>query len=92
MNGYRTVGYRPVLALAPVHYQVAGPRMGALVDMNVLDWVLLLGGAVVGGVGVNGLVNQVSSGRPNAVGILLDIVLAGVGLTLFVREGSKAAG
>jgi len=91
MNGYRNVGYRPVLALAPVHYQVAGARMGALTDMNALDWMLLAGGAVVGGLGVNGLVSQFSAGRPNAVGVLLDIVLAGVGLALFVREGAKAA-
>jgi hypothetical protein len=90
MNGYRN-GYRTVLALAPAHYQVAGPRMGALTDMNVFDWLLLAGGAVVGGVGVNGLISQASSGRPNAVGVLLNIVLAGVGLSLFVREGAKAA-
>ena len=92
MNGYRPAGYRPV-ALSPMHYQVAGrngAHMGALSSLNVLDWVLLLGGAVVGGVGVNGLVGQVTSGKMNAVSVLLDIVLAGVGLTLFVREGAKA--
>ena len=87
MNGY-SVAYRPVMH--PAHYQVAGPRMGAITDMNLWDWVLLAGGAVVGGIGVNGLVGQLSGGRPNAINVLLDIVLAGVGLTLFVREGAKA--
>jgi hypothetical protein len=58
--------------------------------MNVWDWLLLLGGAIVGGAGINGLIGQMT-GSFNAIGLLLDLVLAGVGLTVFFQKGAKLA-
>jgi hypothetical protein len=72
---------------------LAGARpaqLGAMSSMGGMDWVLLLGGAVVGGAGINGLINQFSGQTPNAINVLVDLVLAGVGLTLFVQKGSLA--
>lgn len=77
MIGYRAPAYRPV-------------QMGSMSSMGGMDWLLLLGGAVVGGAGVNGLISQFSGTKPNAIGVLVDLVLAGVGLTLFVQKGSQA--
>lgn len=77
MIGYQAPAYRPA-------------QMGAMSSMDGMDWVLLLGGAVVGGAGVNGLISQFNGPTPNAIGVLVDLVLAGVGLTLFLQKGSKA--
>lgn len=67
------------------------PQMGAMSSMGATDWLLLLGGAVVGGAGINGLVGQFSGpAKPNAIGVMIDLVLAGVGLALFVQKGSQA--
>ncbi len=65
--------------------------MGAMSSMGGMDWLLLLGGAVVGGAGINGLVNQFSGpAKPNAISVMVDLVLAGVGVALFVQKGSLA--
>jgi len=67
-------------------------QMGSLASMTMGDWGYLLGGAVVGGIGINGLASNFMGRRPkpNAVSVLVNIVLAGVGLTLFFDKGSKA--
>ena len=77
-----------------VRYQVPAYRpaqLGAVTSMTGPDWLLLLGGAVVGGAGINGLVSQFSGpGKANAIAVLIDVALAGVGLALFVQKGGKA--
>ncbi len=83
MIGYQTPAYRP--SIAP------RPQMGSMASMGGMDWVLLLGGAVVGGAGINGLVSQFTGpAKPNAIGVMVDLVLAGVGVTLFLQKGSQA--
>lgn len=80
MIGYQVPAYRP-----------SRPQMGAMSSMSGTDWLLLLGGAVVGGAGINGLRNQFSGPeKANAISVLVDIVLTGVGLTLFIQKGSQA--
>jgi hypothetical protein len=86
MMRYQVPAYRP----APMMAASRPLQMGSMASMTGIDWVLLLGGAVVGGAGINGLVSQFSSARPNAIGVLVDVVLTGVGLTLFVQKGSQA--
>lgn len=85
MIGYKAPAYRPAPMLA------SRPQMGAMSSMTGVDWLLLLGGVVVGGAGINGLRNQFTGPAPaNAISVLLDIVLTGVGLTLFIQKGSQA--
>ena len=85
MIAYHPVAFRP--APAPRFTMARGPQLGAPSSMNVWDWLLLLGGVIVGGAGINGLVGQFSSF--NAIGLLLDLVLSAVGLTLFFQKGAK---
>lgn len=86
MVRYQAPAYRPSIAMGASRHQ-----MGAMSSMGGMDWVLLLGGAVVGGAGINGLVRQFGGpGAPNAISVLVDIVLTGVGLTLFIQKGSQA--
>lgn len=90
MYNYAPPAYRPVRA----QQQIAAtrPQMGSLASMTGPDWLYLLGGAIVGGAGINGLVSQFRGPRirPNAVSVLLNVVLTGVGLALFVDKGGKA--
>ena len=72
------------LAYAPPSYE-----MGAPSSMDAGDWLMLGGGAIVAGVGVNGIVGQLSGNRFNAVGFLLDIVLLGFGGTIFLQKLGK---
>jgi len=82
MVRYQALAYRPNLGRSI--------QMGSPGSLDAGDWLLLLGGAVVGGAGINGLVRQFSGGQPNAIGVLVDLVLAGVGLSLFVQKGKLA--
>lgn len=86
MIAYQPPVYHPGISSTP------RPQMGSLSSMTVGDWLLLGGGAIVGGSGVNGLVGNFlgKKPKPNAVSILLNVILAGVGLTLFVDKGRKA--
>lgn len=88
---FRPVSFRPptlrphgpVLAYAPP-YEMGSPSM-----MTAGDWLLLVGGVVVTGVGVNGIIGQAVDGRFNAVGLLLDLVFLGLGGTVFVQKFGK---
>lgn len=83
------MNYRPVYNPAP--RAVARPQLGSLSSLSGVDWVMLFGGAIVGGAGINGLVSQFSGpAKPNAIGVGLDLILTGVGLTLFFQNGAKA--
>jgi hypothetical protein len=65
--------------------------MGSISSLSLGDWALLVGGAVVGGAGINNLVTEFRGPkRVNAIAVMLDLVLAGVGVTLFVQKGSQA--
>lgn len=91
MISYRAPSYRPGIASAPQQFRsVQHHQLGSMASMTAGDWALLVGGTIVGGVGINMLIGQAYERRVNAVSILLGIVLAGVGVTLFVREGGKA--
>lgn len=76
------------------HPGIAAPQrqMGSLATMTAGDWALLLGSTVVGGAGINGLISNFTGRRPkpNAISIMLNLVLSGVGLTLFIDKGGKA--
>jgi hypothetical protein len=66
-------------------------QLGNLASLDVVDWGLLVGGAIVGGAGINGLVRQFTApGHANAIPVLLDLVIAGVGLTVFLQKGRQA--
>lgn len=84
--------YRP--SLVPRQPQVLSrSKLGAIGDLTIGDWALLLGGAIVGGAGVNGVVNQFTGKKkrkPDAIAITLGLVFAGVGLSVVVGEGRKA--
>ena len=93
MISYKAPAYRPSMAARPLPPRsVQHHQLGSLASMTAGDWGLLLGGAIVGGVGINSLYGQFTAGRGkmNAVSVLLGLVLAGVGLTLFVDKGGKA--
>lgn len=90
MISYRAPAYRPGIARAPQMRGVRHYQLGGLTDMSAADWALLLGGAIVGGAGANMIINQAYAPRANVVGILVGLVLAGVGLTLFIQKGAKA--
>lgn len=92
MISYRAPAYRPGIASAPQRRSVQHHQLGAMGDMSLGNWALLLGGAIVGGVGVNAIINQAYARKPNAVNVLLGLAVAAVGLTVFVREGGKAIG
>jgi hypothetical protein len=79
MLPYQAAGYRPSRVV------MAGPRLGQG-GMSPADWAWLAGGVIVGGVGINGLINQFTSGQPNAVAVLLDLALSAVGVSLFVSK------
>lgn len=76
MINYQAPAYRPMRAM----------NMGQLGGMQGTDWLWLAGGAIVGGVGINGLIKQFTSGSPNAVAVLLDLALTAVGVSLFVSK------
>jgi hypothetical protein len=91
MISYRAPAYRPGIAQAPQRFRsVQHHQLGQMSTMTAGDWALLLGGAIVGGVGVNNLIGQARAPRMNAVSVLVGLVLAGVGLSLFFQKGAKA--
>lgn len=85
MIAYHPVAFRP--APAPRFTMARGPQLGSPAAMTFGNWLFLLGGVIVGGAGINGLVGQFS--HFNAIGLLLDLVLSAVGLTLFFQNGAK---
>lgn len=84
MLPYRPPQQRPVLAAPP-------PRrnLGAISSLDVGDWLMLFGGALVGGIGINAVVGQVQTKKFDAVGLLLDAVIIAVGGTVFVQKFGK---
>lgn len=89
--------YRPVTPVALVTRRtqtLKGPKMSGLGDMTMGDWGMLLGAAVVGGAGLNGLRNQFFGKKKpkkiDAIGVLLSGIFATVGLSLVVTEAKKA--
>lgn len=89
MISYRAPAYRPGIASAP-RRTVQHHQLGAMSDMSTANWAYLVGGAIVGGVGVNMLINQAYARKPNAIPILLGLVVGALGLAVFVREGGRA--
>ena len=87
MLNYAPAANRAVLAAKP-----QSPALGALSSMTFGDWLLLGGGVVVGGAGINNLVANFTGPRPkpNAISVMANLVLAAVGLTLFIDKGGKA--
>lgn len=85
MIAYRPLAYRP----ATIRPALAQPQMGAIQSMNVGDWLLLLGGGIVGGAGVNSLIGNLMGPRINAISLALNLVLTAIGGTLFVQKFGK---
>lgn len=86
-------GWKPAAApFGPAGSPIASPArspasLGRAADLGWTDWLLLFGGGVVAGAGVNVAVGGIKSG--NAVGILIGGTLATVGGIIFVREFGK---
>lgn len=89
MLAYRHPGFRPAIVRIVPPALAQARRMGAVSSMTVGDWLLLLGGGIVGGAGVNGLVGNLHTPGINAISIALNLVLTAVGGTLFVDKFSK---
>lgn len=89
MVGYQVPAYSPARPKFVSKARLASPKLGAVGDMNVGDWLLLGGGAVVGGAGVNGLIAQFRARKFNAIGAMFSLVLTGVGVTVFVDKFGK---
>lgn len=87
MISYRVPSYRP--AVNPYQARLAAQRLGAIGDMSVGDWALLVGGGIVGGAGINGIVGQIRTRKWDAIGLLMSGVLTAVGLTVFVDKFRK---
>lgn len=85
MVAYRPPAYRP----AAVHPALAKSQMGSIQSMDIGDWLLLLGGGIVGGAGVNGLIENLMGPRINAISLALNLVLTAIGGTLFVQKFGK---
>lgn len=84
--------YRPSLVPRQAT-NLKGSKLGAVGDLTLGDWALLIGGTVVGGAGVNGVVKQFTGKKkrkPDFIAVGLGLVFAAVGLSVMVGEGRKA--
>lgn len=85
MYGYQPPQYQQSLRQAP-----QPTRMGAVSSLGVGDWLLMAGGAIVAGAGLNTLYTGVTAKRkPNFVSILVGGILTLVGGTLTIQEINK---
>lgn len=66
-------------------------QLGAVGSMDVTDWLLLGGGAVVAGVGLNSIYGAVTARKTNFIGITLGAVLTAVGVAVTGREVNRLA-
>lgn len=90
------VSFQPVQLqpLTPVHSlgrAHSHAELGAISTMGVADWLYMGGGAVVAGVGLNGIYGGVTARKTNFVGITLGAVLATVGVALVGNGVRKLA-
>lgn len=95
-TGFQPARYQPSQIRPPQRFLAYGPptsegnaSMGSPASMDASDWLMLGGGAIVAGVGVNGMIGQFSGNRFSAVGFLLDVVLLGLGGTIFLQKLGK---
>ena len=66
MLAYQPAAARPRVLAAP-----RSPQLGSMSSLTFTDWGLLLGGAVVGGAGINNLVSQFRGPkRVNAISVM----------------------
>lgn len=82
--------YRPAYpAQRPSLQAIPRPKMGAVASMGWTDWLLLGGGAIVAGVGLNNIYGGVTTRKPNFVSIALGTVLTLTGVAVAGMEVSK---
>lgn len=86
MYGYQPPQYQQSLRQAPQQRS----QMGAVSSLGVTDWLLMGGGAIVAGVGLNTIYTGVTkTKKPNFVSLLVGGILTLVGGTLTVQEIQK---
>lgn len=84
--------YRPSLMPRAPQALQGKPKLGSVASLTITDWMLLLGGSVVGASGVTNLYRQFTGKKRkklDAMSIALGLVFAGVGLSVVVDEGRK---
>lgn len=70
--------------------QAQGKQLGTVGQMSWTDWLLLGGGTIAAGVGLNTVYSGVTQRRkPNFVGILLGGVVTAVGVAVMGTEINK---
>ena len=82
--------YRPAYPAPRSVLEASQPRrLGSVASMGWTDWLLLGGGAIVAGVGLNNIYGGVTTRKPNFVGIALGAVLTLTGVAVAGMEVSK---
>lgn len=89
MVSYQAPAFRPVHSRVAPRPQISSRNLSGVGDMNIADWLLLGGGAVVGGAGINGIVSQFRRRKFEAIGTLFSVILTGVGVTVFIDKFGK---
>jgi hypothetical protein len=91
MVAFQPLQLRPLTPVRPLAQVRPHAELGAIATMGVADWLYMGGGAVVAGVGLNGIYGGVTSRKTNFIGITLGAVLATVGVALVGNGVRKLA-
>lgn len=89
MVGFQPMQYRPPVVHRHIASAQPGPKMGSLSSLGVTDWLLMGGGAVVAGAGLNTIYGGLTARKTNFIGLTLGVVLAAVGVAVVGSEVTK---